>query len=157
MLEGPIVETIAPTYFAPVEEVSRARLSVRGKPSMRQVAQHVADRYGLTMRELESDCRERRVSHPRQLAMYLCRKLTGCSYPRIGRQFGDRDHTTVLFADRKIKRLRTQNPKLAARLDEMDDAIMTPFRRPDATQEGLARLAMAHLVLIKEMGEIDVH
>ncbi|MEO0982282.1 MAG: DnaA/Hda family protein [Pseudomonadota bacterium] len=60
---------------------------------------------GLSKAEIESPCKERSISFPRQIAMYLCREMTPKSYPQIGRSFGKRDHTTVLYAYRKIKKL----------------------------------------------------
>lgn len=58
----------------------------------------VAAHYGITVRDLVGHSRRRDMAHPRQLAMYLCRKLLGLSMPVIGRIFGGRDHTTVLHA-----------------------------------------------------------
>lgn len=52
--------------------------------------------YGLSVRELRGPCRERRIAHPRQVAMALCRDMTQASLPYIGSKFGGLDHTTVL-------------------------------------------------------------
>ena len=60
--------------------------------------------FGLTAEELLSTSRAARVSWPRQVAMYLARELTGESLPAIGRQFGGRDHTTVLHACRRTSK-----------------------------------------------------
>jgi hypothetical protein len=57
-------------------------------------------------------------SGPRQEAMKLARELSGASYPVIARHFGDRDHTTVLYADRKVSLREPEDAKLAARLNE---------------------------------------
>jgi chromosomal replication initiator protein len=72
-----------------------------GPPSIRDITQAACERFGLTPDELLSTSRAARVSWPRQIAMYLARELTDESLPAIGRQFGGRDHTTVLHAHRR--------------------------------------------------------
>jgi len=58
--------------------------------------------YGVTLQELTGDKRTRRIVGPRQVAMYLSRELTDASLPAIGRSFGGRDHTTVMYAVQKV-------------------------------------------------------
>lgn len=62
----------------------------------------VAEKYGMSVRELVGKRRNQSVVLPRQIAMYLCRKLTTCSFPEIGALFGGRDHSTVVYAIRSI-------------------------------------------------------
>lgn len=62
----------------------------------------VANYHNLRIEDLKSQRRTRNVSFPRQIAMYLCRKLTDMSLPKIGEEFGGRDHTTVIHAYEKI-------------------------------------------------------
>ena len=70
----------------------------------------VARKYGVKITDLESAKRKREFSHPRQVAMYLCRELTDSSLPKIGEYFGGRDHTTVLHAYDKISsEIKTSN------------------------------------------------
>lgn len=64
----------------------------------------VAETFGLKQEDLKAKKRTRSVAFPRQIAMYLCRELTDASLPRIGDEFGGRDHTTVLHAYEKIER-----------------------------------------------------
>jgi chromosomal replication initiator protein len=80
--------------------------------------------YGVTKQDLESACRKRQFALPRQYAMYLSRKLTTCSYPQIGRHFGGRDHTTVLFAFRKISGMAARNEALVEELRQLEQKIM---------------------------------
>ncbi|MGN6129699.1 MAG: chromosomal replication initiator protein DnaA, partial [Nocardioidaceae bacterium] len=61
--------------------------------------------FGLSIDELTGPSRGRHLVMARQIAMYLCRELTDLSLPKIGAQFGNRDHTTVMYADRKINQL----------------------------------------------------
>ncbi|MDK8450571.1 chromosomal replication initiator protein DnaA [Corynebacterium mastitidis] len=63
-----------------------------------------AEYFGITTDALCGVGKTRAVAHARQLAMYLCRELTDLSLPRIGAQFGGKDHTTVMYADRKIRK-----------------------------------------------------
>lgn len=62
----------------------------------------VANYYNLSIQELKSQRRTRNVAYPRQIAMYLSRKMTDMSLPKIGDEFGGRDHTTVIHAYEKI-------------------------------------------------------
>ncbi len=62
----------------------------------------IANSYNVTIEDLSSPKRMRIISYPRQIAMYLCRELTNLSLPKIGQEFGGRDHTTVIHAYDKI-------------------------------------------------------
>jgi chromosomal replication initiator protein len=73
----------------------------QGPPSIGEITEATCRRFGLTAEELLSSSRTARISQPRQIAMYLARELTGESLPAIGRQFGGRDHTTVMHAHRR--------------------------------------------------------
>lgn len=69
--------------------------------------------FNVELDDLISEQRTRNVVLPRQIAMYLCRKLTQHSFPEIGRRFGGRDHTTVLHSVSKIEHLRSRIPLIA--------------------------------------------
>ncbi len=70
-----------------------------------RIQEAVSQRFGVTLDELVSPRRSQAVAYPRQVAMYLSRELTDSSLPKIGREFGGRDHTTVIHAKDKITRL----------------------------------------------------
>jgi chromosomal replication initiator protein len=72
--------------------------------SASEIQAAVCEHFGLSTSDLLSTSRTARVAWPRQLAMYLARELTGQSLPTIGREFGGRDHTTVLYACRRAAR-----------------------------------------------------
>jgi chromosomal replication initiator protein len=74
-----------------------------------EIQRKVAEHYGLRMQDMHSARRARTIARPRQVAMYLCKKLTARSLPEIGRKFGGRDHTTVMHAVRKIEELMMQD------------------------------------------------
>ena len=68
-----------------------------------------ADYFDIDVATLTGAGKKRAVAHARQLAMYLCRELTELSLPKIGDEFGGKDHTTVIYADRKIRKEMTEN------------------------------------------------
>jgi chromosomal replication initiator protein len=74
-----------------------------------RIQEAVSDRFGLSVPELVSPRRSQAVAYPRQVAMYLSRELTDASLPKIGKEFGGRDHTTVMHANAKITRLISED------------------------------------------------
>lgn len=97
-------------------------------PKIDTIKDVTARAYGVTKADLESACRKRQFAQPRQYAMYLSRQLTKCSYPQIGRMFGDRDHTTVLFAFRKISAAVASNEGMAEELRQLEQRILADPR-----------------------------
>jgi chromosomal replication initiator protein len=78
----------------------------QGQPveiSIRRIQETVSERFGMTVSELCSAKRSQSIAYPRQVAMYLSRALTDSSLPKIGKEFGGRDHTTVMHANAKIE------------------------------------------------------
>src|ERR671923_611971 len=73
--------------------------------SIERIQELVSDRFGLSLEELCGDKRSQNIVYPRQVAMYLSRELTDSSLPKIGKEFGGRDHTTVIHATSKIARM----------------------------------------------------
>jgi chromosomal replication initiator protein len=71
--------------------------------SIRRIQETVSERFGMTVGELVSAKRSQSIAYPRQVAMYLSRALTDSSLPKIGKEFGGRDHTTVMHANAKIE------------------------------------------------------
>ena len=78
-----------------------------------RIQQTVATHFGIELSELRSKGRQRAVAFPRQVAMFLCRELTDASLPEIGRDFGGKDHTTVLHSYTKIARLEETDEDVA--------------------------------------------
>ncbi|MFZ0385099.1 MAG: chromosomal replication initiator protein DnaA [Solirubrobacteraceae bacterium] len=77
-------------------------------PTIAEIQMTVADRFGLTVDQLVSSSRAAKVNWPRQLAIQLARDLTGASLPAIGREFGGRNHATILHACKRVsERLKT--------------------------------------------------
>lgn len=82
-----------------------------------------ADYFSLTIEDLQSASRTRKLTTARQIAMYLCRELTEMSLPRIGEQFGGRDHTTVMHAERKIRELMGERRAIYNQVTELTNRI----------------------------------
>ncbi|SCK22626.1 chromosomal replication initiator protein DnaA [Streptomyces sp. WMMB 714] len=82
-----------------------------------------ADYFGLTVDDLCGSSRSRVLVTARQIAMYLCRELTDLSLPKIGSQFGGRDHTTVMHADRKIRALMAERRSIYNQVTELTNRI----------------------------------
>ena len=87
------------------------------------IQETVAKYFKLTLADLNGKKRNRNIAFPRQIAMYLAREMTDASLPRIGGNFGGRDHTTVMHAHDKIKKQYQDNPKTASVIDEIRKLI----------------------------------
>ena len=79
--------------------------------------------FGLSIEELTGPSRGRHLVMARQIAMYLCRELTDLSLPKIGAQFGNRDHTTVMYADRKINQLLAERRAVFNQVSELTNRV----------------------------------
>ena len=99
-----------------------APLQPAARPTIARIKAAVAEEYGVSVLDLESDRRSAEVARPRQAGMWLCRRLTGASLPRIGRAFGDRDHTTVLHANRAVE-ARLVHPEEYERMARLMEGI----------------------------------
>ena len=88
-----------------------------------------ADYFGLTVEDLCGSSRSRVLVTARQIAMYLCRELTDLSLPKIGAQFGGRDHTTVMHADRKIRSLMAERRAIYNQVSELTNRIKVRARQ----------------------------
>lgn len=84
-----------------------------------KIQKAVADHYNITIDDLKGKKRSNKVAHPRQLAMYLCRLETDETFPRIGLEFGGRDHSTVIFACDKIEKEVLTNAELERHIKEI--------------------------------------
>ena len=83
----------------------------------------VANRFHISIEDLQAKKKTKEIVHPRQIAMYLCRELTDNSLPQIANLFGKRDHTTVMHACEKIGRNKEEDPKLNQDIQELIELI----------------------------------
>ena len=94
-----------------------------GVITIEQIQKVVAANYKLTVDQLVSKSNSRQLAFPRQIAMYLCKKLTKHSYPEIGRAFGGKHHTTVIHSCEKIKSLAADDAVFQKRLLNLSEGL----------------------------------
>jgi chromosomal replication initiator protein len=88
-----------------------------------QIMHHVGRVYNVKITDLQSKKKSKSLVFPRQICMHLARRLTSHSLGEIGGYFGGRDHTTVLYADEKIRSLAQKDPEFAATLSRIDSEL----------------------------------
>ncbi|MFD1720497.1 chromosomal replication initiator protein DnaA [Amnibacterium endophyticum] len=87
------------------------------------IIEAVADYFKLSTDDLFGSSRAQQIASARQIAMYLCRELTNLSLPKIGQLFGGRDHTTVMYANRKINELMKERRSIYNQVTELTSRI----------------------------------
>ena len=97
---------------------------VTRKPTINEIQRAICMVYGVTLAELLGENHETRIAHPRQLACYLTRTMTGYSYPHIAHHFGGRHHTTIMFACRQVEARIAKNPDLVECIAELKARVM---------------------------------
>ena len=114
LMHAPVTLDIAETIIRDlVQGIEPRRIKI--EDILRIVSRHFA----VSKQDILSQRRHRSVVRPRQIGMYLAKHLTSRSLPEIGRRFGDRDHTTVLHAIRKIDKEVGDNPRLKDEIEEL--------------------------------------
>ena len=91
--------------------------------TIEMIQKTIADHYKMRVHDLKSKNNSKSVALPRQICMYLCKKLTGASLPQIGREFGDKHHTTVLHSVNKISGLLQQDRDLSKQIQNFVDSF----------------------------------
>jgi chromosomal replication initiator protein len=92
--------------------------------AMDDIQEAVCAQFHVKMTELKSRRRSKTLVHPRQIAMYLCRELTDASYPEIGRQFGGKDHTTIIHACRQVAKAKETDTALRTTIETLKEQIL---------------------------------
>jgi chromosomal replication initiator protein len=108
------VENIAPILNPPAQRV---------QASPETILMTVSDAFNISAEDLKGNSRRREISSARQIGMYLMRQHTDLSLPRIGEEFGGKDHTTVMYSCDKIAQLRESDATLAQTLRQLSDRI----------------------------------
>src|SRR5690606_39048481 len=107
------------------DEVMQGELALVATASQRLVGlvdiqRVVCSHFRVTNADLMSKDRHKSVAFARQVAMYLCRQRLKSSFPELGRAFGNRDHTTVMSAVRRVESLRKRDPQVNAHLEAIE-------------------------------------
>ena len=128
-LEGALIRTVAyisisglpmtVENIAPVLNPPTAKLAA----SPQTIIAAVADTFGVSTEDLKGTSRRREISLARQIGMYLMRQHTELSLPKIGEEFGGKDHTTVIYSCDKVADLEKKNPETAQTLRQLSDRI----------------------------------
>lgn len=108
------VENLIPVLDPPAERV---------ESSPKAVIKAVSEAFKVSIEDLKSNSRRREISQARQIGMYLMRQHTDLSLPKVGEQFGGKDHTTVMYSCDKIAQLIKRDLNLAQRIREVSDRI----------------------------------
>ncbi len=93
-----------------------------------EIINHTAEYFKLTVDDLYGSSRSQAVATARQIAMYLCREMTNLSLPKIGQLFGNRDHTTVMYANKKISELMKERRSIYNQVTELTSRIKQNHR-----------------------------
>jgi len=107
-----------------LERVIRRHSGEQREPSIDVIKKATLKIFPIARADLEGPSKMQAFVYPRQVAMYLCRTMTRKSFPQIGRAFGKRDHTTVLYAFRRIEKALPEDPRLADDLSRVEAIIL---------------------------------
>jgi chromosomal replication initiator protein len=130
-LEGALTRLIAYASLTGAEitlpmcqQVLRTILDLEDRRiTIEQVQRAVCREFNLTLAELKSKSHSRAIAYPRQVAMYLSKKMTSASLPQIGREFGGKHHTTVLHSINKVETLRIEDRDLNRIINKVSDSL----------------------------------
>ncbi len=102
------------------KEVLRHTLKDNEKQvTVRNIQKAICEHFDVKISDLKSKRRTKNLALARQMAMYLCRKYTGTSFPAIGAEFGGRDHSTVIHASKSIEKKTVSDPSIKATVDRL--------------------------------------
>jgi chromosomal replication initiator protein len=129
-MEGALIRVVAYAKLTGTDltvdfarEILKGMIEEEKKVSIGAIQEVVGTYYNLSLSELKSKKRTQTIAYPRQVAMYLCRKMTDHSLPEIGVFFGGRDHTTVLHAYDKINKEMEKEDKTRSVVDKLTKQI----------------------------------
>ena len=114
----PLTKTLAEESFRGV-----SNQPIQHEVSIARIQQLVAQHYKIDVENLKARSNVRQVLLPRQVAMYLCKRLAKKSYPEIAKHFGGKHHTTVIHSVEKIEKEMNSNGELAATLNRLIEAV----------------------------------
>ncbi len=132
-LEGTLIRLAAKASLLriPIElgfartEIAATGMTRPNEASVEDIQRMVCHHFKLRSTDLLSKDRHKSIAFARHVAMYLCKQRLKCSFPELGRAFGNRDHTTVISAVRKVGALRTSDPEVRAHLEALERKLGT--------------------------------
>jgi len=127
-LEGTLIRLAAKASLTrrPIEigfvrtEIAASGAARPNEASVDDIQRIVCHHFKLRSTDLLSKDRHKSIAFARHVAMYLCKQRLKCSFPELGRAFGNRDHTTVISAVRKVEALRSSDPEVRAHLEAIE-------------------------------------
>jgi chromosomal replication initiator protein len=135
-LEGALVKALACAQLQG-EALTPQRLETmlpkegrRPRLTIEHIKDEVASLYHLSERDLESSSRKKEISQARHVAIYLAREMTEHSFPAIGREFGNRDHTTIMHSYMKVKTQLEEMPLLQSEIRDLREALASRYALP---------------------------
>ncbi len=118
--EGPITPKVLEEILPQTDE-PESRLTVD------VIKKEVAAHYGISLEDMEGASRKKEIAQARQIAIYLARELTSSSFPSLGKEFGGRDHTTIMHSYQKIQELVNQVPLIRSEIDSLKAKILAKY------------------------------
>lgn len=118
LMNKPLTKETAKEVLSGVFDTSSRKIDA---PLIKNI---VCGHFNINVADMESSKRTKNLAHPRQIAMYLCRELTDLSLPKIGENFGKRDHTTVMHAYDKISNEMLKDEALRNTISELKSKIL---------------------------------
>ena len=132
-LEGALVKALACARLQG-ERLTPQRLETmlpregqRPRLTIGHIKDEVATHYNLKARDLESSSRKKEISQARHIAIFLSREMTDHSFPAIGREFGNRDHTTIMHSYSKVRSQLEETPLLQAEIGDLRESLASRF------------------------------
>ena len=114
-----------PITMEQAEEILRQSFNIKERTiDIPLIKNTVCAKYNVNVQDMDSSKRKKDIAHSRQIAMYLCRELTDFSLPKIGNEFGNRDHTTVMYAINKITEEMEKSKDFKREIEELRRSIV---------------------------------
>lgn len=130
-LEGALIQVVARADLAggriaseEVEDFLPKTSKEEKKLTIDKIKETVANHYNLTVSDLEGPSRKKKIAKTRHIAIYLSRELTESSFPTIGKEFGDRDHSTVMHSHNKISKMIDETPLFYEEIKQLEENLL---------------------------------
>jgi chromosomal replication initiator protein len=117
--------TSTPVSLAMAREILKDILVEKNREiTVEEIQKTVATHFNIKVADIKSPKRLKALVLPRQIAMYLARQLTSCSYPEIGERFGGKDHSTIIHAIKKMEKQMEQDFQLRSIINGIKNGLL---------------------------------